>query len=378
MNVMMHEDRVVREARRKAERARRMRFVGWGILIPTLMALFYYAVIAREEYVTRMSFTVQGTKQAPVGDGLAALGIPAASSSGSDGLIVSEFIKSTEMVRRLREDFGLDKAYRGPSVDPVGYLIPRAPTEIATHYWNSHVKATFEPLANVVQVEVSAFTPQDSYRLAQGVMAESEKLVNSLNSKVRAESVKFARRELGQKQREYEAIRQRMTQTRATDQTSLDAEVTQQIEQVGAFDKSIAELKVERAGAQATFVPGSPQVSGLDQRIAALEAQRAQLIARMTRGPGYGEASRAVGTQGLQLDFEFAQKGYYAALEAYQRAQTTMEGERRYIVPFIPPHIPEVSNYWDRFGNVVGVALASALLIGVGALIFSVIKDHLQ
>ena len=379
MNIMATEDRALREARRRAERSRRMRFVGWGILIPTLMALFYYAVIAREEYKVDMQFTIQGLKTGGGGgDALASLGIPAVSAASADGLVVTEFIKSPEMVRRLRQDFGLDQAYKGPSIDPVGYLVPKATTELATHFWDSHVDASYDPLSNSVKVTTKAFSPQDALRLAQGVMSESDKLVNSLNSKVRAEAVKAAQRELDQKRRDYDAERQRMTATRGSDQTSLDAEMQQRIAMVGSFDQQLATLKVERAGMQATYLPGSPQMKSHDEQIAAVEAQRAELISKMTQGAGTNEASRAIGNAGLLLDFEFAQKAYYAALTAYQTAEATRENEKRYIVAYIPPRLPEQSNYWDRFGNVVGVALASALLIGIGALTFSVIKDHLQ
>lgn len=377
MNIMATEDRALREARRKAERARRMRFVGWGILIPTLMALFYYAVIAREEYQVEMQFTIQGIKQGGM-DALGNLGIPAVSPAAGDGMIVMEFIKSPEMVRRLRQDFGLDQAFKGPSIDPVGYLVPKATTELATHFWDSHVDASYDPLSNSVKVTTKAFSAQDSLRLAQGVLSETDKLVNSLNSKVRAEAVKAAQRELDQKRRDYDAERLRMTQNRGADQTSLDAEMQQRIGLVGSFDMQLASLKVERAGMQATYLPDSPQMKAHDERIAAVEAQRAELVAKMTEGAGLGEATRSVGTAGLQLDYEFAQKAYYAALTAYQNAEATRENEKRYLVAFIPPRLPEQSNYWDRFGNVVGVALASALIIGIGALTFSVIKDHLQ
>jgi capsular polysaccharide transport system permease protein len=377
MNIMATEDRALREARRRAERSRRMRFVGWGILVPTLMALFYYAVIARVEYHTQMRFTIQGLK--PGGqDALSGIGIPAISAQSNDGLIVTEFIKSPEMVRRLREDFAMDRAFRGPSVDPVGYLVPRATTEVATHFWAGHVGASYEPSSNVVTVDVLAFTAEDSLRLARGVLSETEKLINSLNSKLRSEAVKFAKHELDLKLKAYDEVRAKMTQRRASDRTSLDAETQQQIGQVGDFDRQLAEFKVERAGLQATYLPTSPQMQALDERIASVESQRTALVSSMTQGPGVGEASRTLGNEALLLDFEFAQKRYYSAVDALQNAQLRQEGERRYIVAFMPPRLPEQSNYWDRFGNVVGVALASALLIGIGALTFSVIKDHLQ
>ena len=45
---------------------------------------------------------------------------------------------------------------------------------------------------------------------------------------------------------------------------------------------------------------------------------------------------------------------------------------------FVPPRAPETSNYWPRFANVIAVAIAAALLMAIGSLGYSIVKDHAQ
>lgn len=378
MNVMTKEDRALREAQRRDDRAQRMRFVLIGVLIPTLIALVYYAVIAREQFVARMRFTIQGVEGPRGGDMFATLGLPASSAQSNDGQIVVEFIKSPEMVRALRSGYGFDHAYSAFTMDPAGYIPPKASIEMASNFWMSQSAATYDPTSNIVAVDVHAFTAADALRLSQGVLAETQRLVNSLNSKVRNEATRVAERELRDKKADYDAARERITQLKASRSLTLDAETQQQVNMLGNFESQLAQLRVDRAAAQATYVPGSPQLRGIDEKISALEGQRSQLMSQLTTGPGTGEASRDLSSQAALLDYEFAQKAYYAAVQALQTTVSTRNNERRYLVSFIPPRLPEQSNYWERFSNVIAVAFAAAVLMGIGALSFSVIKDHTQ
>jgi capsular polysaccharide transport system permease protein len=377
MNVMTKEDRALRETRRRNERLRRLRVVGIGMLVPALIALVYYAFIAREQYVANVRFTIQGLSPAPP-DLLANIGLPAASGRTNDGHIIVDFIGSPQMVRALRRDYGFDKAYSAFTFDPAGYIPPNSSIELASAFWSSQATAGYDPTSNVVAVTVHAFTADDALRLAQGVMAETEKLVNSLNLRVRNEATRVAERELDAKKADYDAARQRITQLRASRSLTLDAETQQQVGLLGGFESQLAALRVDRAAAQATFQPGSPQMRAMDEKIAALEAQRSQLMTELTRGPGTGEASRDITAQTALLDYEFAQKAYYAAVQALQGTISTRDNERRYLVAYIPPTRPEQSNYWERFSNVIAVAFGALIVMGVGALTYSIVKDHMQ
>ena len=100
-------------------------------------------------------------------------------------------------------------------------------------------------------------------------------------------------------------------------------------------------------------------------------------MAKAEAAPGSSQAEHDVQVQAALLNFQFAQKNYLAAEGALIAAQPENQTQS-FIIAYIPPGLPETSDYWLRFLNVIAIGFASALLLGAGSLIYSVIKDHLQ
>lgn len=362
---------------RVQRRNERMRLVGIGILVPTVLALIYYGLIARAEYQTDMQFTVQGLEQqAP--DLLSSVGIPAVSQAGNDGQVIVEFVRSAEMVRMLEADYGFDAAYGGQTFDPAGSIDAGATIEDKQDFWRERTTAEYDSVSNIITVSVSAYSPAESLRLAQGVLSETEQVVNSLNSRVQNEAVEAADREVAERRREYDEARAIATSTRANRATTVQAESGQQLGLIGQLEGAIATARAERAASAATFRPDSPQMLAINERIASLERQRDAALAEIRSGPGSAEATRDVSAETAIIDYEFAQQAYYGAIRARQQAILTRENERRYLVAFVPPRLPEESNYWTRFTNVIVVAIAAALVMAIGALGLSIVRDHMQ
>lgn len=371
-------DRGVRFDPRAQQRNERFRLVGIGILVPTVLALIYYALIARPEYTTDMQFTIQGqTQEAP--DVLSSgLGLPAISPESSNGEVIVQFIGSGEMVRRLVDEYAFDTAYGSPSFDPAGSIDPSRPIEEKTAFWDGQNSAEFDALTSIIAVEVKAFSASESLRIAQGVLAETEAVVNALNTRVQNEAVDATEREVQARRQEYDRARRTTISVRANRATTIQEESTQQIGLIGSIEGQLATARAERASQSATFRPDSPQMQAMNERIATLEQQRVEALAEVRGGPGSTEALRDVSAETALLDYEFAQEAYYAAIQARQAAELTRENQRRYLVAFVPPALPEISNYWSRFANVIAVALAAGLLMAIAALGYSIVKDHMQ
>ncbi|MEO1169765.1 MAG: hypothetical protein AAFW97_13740 [Pseudomonadota bacterium] len=362
---------------RHARRRVRFRIVAAGILIPTLIVFIYYALLARPEYNTEMMFTVQGLEQQPP-DLLGGIGLPAVTPSANDGMIITEFVTSSALVRGLEESYGFDAAFGNWSGDILARVSPTAPIEEKTEFWRGQVRAHYDATSRIITVNVRAFTPQDSLRLAEGVLAETEDVVNALNGRVQNEAVRVAREEVAARRDAYNEARQRVIESRATRATTLEGEAAQQVGLVGQIEGQLANARVERAAAIAQFRPDSPQIQAMDERIAALERQRADALREARGGFGVSEASRDVTAQTALLDYEFAQQAYYAAIEAERRAIAQRANERRYLVAFVPPRMAEISNYWQRFINIFAFAIGSAVLMAIAALGYSVVKDHME
>lgn len=362
---------------RHSRRRLRFRIIAAGIVIPSLIVFIYYALLARPEYDTEMMFTIQGLEQQQP-DLLGGIGLPSISTATNDGLVVAEFITSSAMIRLLQENYGFDAAYGGWSLDPWARVAPTAPIESKTVFWRGQVSAAYDVTSKIITVNVRAYTPEDSLRLSQGVLTETESVVNALNGRVQDEAVRVAGEEVASRRESYNEARRRVINSRASRATTLEGEAAQQVGLVGQIEGQLANARVERAAAIAQFRPTSPQIRAMDERIAALESQRAIALQEARDGFGVSEASRDVSAQTALLDYQFAQEAYYAAIQAERQAVAQRANERRYLVPFVPPRLAEVSNYWARFANIFAFAIAAALLMAIATLGYSVVKDHME
>ena len=364
-------------ADRHARRRLRFRYIAAGVAIPTLLVFIYYALLARPEYKTEMMFTVQGLEQQQP-DILGGIGLPAITASTNDGLVVTEFVTSSALVRRLEEDYGFDAAYTGWSLDLLSWISSSAPIERKTSFWQGQVAANYDPTSKIITVDVRAYSPEDSLRLAEGVLAETENVVNALNGRVQDEAVRVAGEEVASRREAYNEARQRVIASRANRATTLEGEAAQQVVLVGEIEGQLANARVERAAAIAQFRPNSPQIRAMDEAIAELEAQREIALREARGGFGETEASRDVSAQTALLDYQFAQQAYYAAIQAERQAISQRANERRYLVAIVPPRPAEISNYWGRFLNIFAFAIAAALLMAIATLGYSVVKDHME
>ncbi|MFN4297167.1 MAG: hypothetical protein ACK4FB_10025 [Brevundimonas sp.] len=349
------------------------------ILGPTILYALYLILLAPAHYQTTTSFAVRGADAAPL-DALGALGISAPNSNTLDLRIVEEYIRSDAMVEDLRERYGFNEAYSRFSLDPLSILPAGARRERATRFWRDRVRVRHDPSSQSAHVEVSAFTPEDSLRLSQGVLTLSEELVNRMSDRAMTDLIGAAEREIERKRQEYEAARDRLAEYQGQRFSGVDVATPAQqaMALVGSLDAQLAQKRTELATMSQTYQPDAPQLTGLRREISALEAERALAVQRAMSTPGEQASGRQIEAQAVLMDYEFAQQSYTTALQAAESVRRQSINDRKYVVAYVPPREPEQSNWWRRLGNIFAVLIGSALLWGVGALIYSIIRDHME
>jgi capsular polysaccharide transport system permease protein len=366
-----------RELVRREQRRRALRSVAIWVLGPTLLATIYYAVITPPQYETDTAFSIRGAQPASSGV-LAGLGLVTPAGTTTDPRLVVQYLMSAAAIADLKAHYGFSQAFSHFSLDPLAYLSPNSSIEWTTWFWNNHMKATYNTTNNDVDVAVNAYSPQESQRLAQGVLAEAKYVEDVLNKQVQQGSLNLAIAQVASTKKDYDAATKEITALQGNvNVLTIGTEATEAVTIVGQIDTQLATLKVQQAGVQAAFNPTSPQAKSIADQIATLEAQRTEEMAMAKAAPGASQAEHDVEVQAALLDYQFAQKNYFAAESALVAAQPQNQNQS-FVVAYIPPVMAEASDYWIRFLNVVAVALASVLVLGAGSLGYSVIKDHLQ
>jgi capsular polysaccharide transport system permease protein len=346
------------------------------VLGPIVLATIYYAVITPPQYETDMSFTIRGQQQASGGILTGLIG--ATPPSNSDTQLVVNYLMSKTPIPTLKQKYAFTQAYDKFTLDPFAYLSPKATIEWTTWFWNNKMKATYNVGVGDVSVRVMAYTPQDSYRLAQGVLDAARQAEDSLNAQVSQGSLNLANSQVASTKKDYDAATKTLTELQGNANTlTISAAAAQAVSLVGQIDSQLAQLKVSQAAVQAAFQPNAPQSKTIQQQIANLESQRSTAMAQAQAAPGPSQAEHDIQVQAALLNYQFAQKNYFAAESALVEAQPENQTQS-FVVDYIPPQLPETSDYWLRFLNVIAIGLASALLLGAGSLTYSVVKDHLQ
>ncbi|WP_122467515.1 MULTISPECIES: hypothetical protein [Brevundimonas] len=348
------------------------------ILGPALIYFLYLLLLAPPQYTATAAYAVRGA-QSGGGDALSAIGLVGATSTSTDARIVDDFIRSPAMVEKLRARFGFNEAYSRPTLDPFSYLPRNAPLERATNFWRDKVEMSFDPATSATTVQIAAYRAEDALRLTNGVLMLGEELVNTMSDRAMSDLSAAARQEIERKRTEYETARDRLAALQGT-RSSVDVNTPQEQAAglVGALDSQLAAKRTELASATQIYQPSAPQIRQLRQEIAALEGERARAVSAAMSSPGEGAAAGQIEAQAVLMDYEFAQTAYQSALAAGEAARRQDMTDRKYVIAYVPPELPQTNDRWSRLSNVLALLIASALIWSIGALTYSIIRDHME
>ena len=165
------------------------------VILPSLIAAFYFYGIAAPQYVSEARFVVHSrgndgggpaaALRAAAGGGLGGLG--GVMSSGEANSI-RNFLSSLDAVVQANEKLDLIELWRRPEADFLARLWFTEPERIARFY-NHMVNVTLDPMTGVTTLRVRSFRPEDSRELAETLLISAEDLVNRLSQRARGDTL---------------------------------------------------------------------------------------------------------------------------------------------------------------------------------------------
>lgn len=369
-------------------RARRRRFgglIGLSALlvigIPTLLAVAYYGFVASSQYVTTFQFAVRGPSQA---GGATRPGAPSMMGQGAgmmspDSFVVTDYINSPQAIADVEREVDLGAMFAKPDVDFWSRLMPGFKAEDLKAYWTRMVWANFDLISGNVSVSVRAFTPQESFKLAQTLVATSNEMFRKLNVQAQQDFVRAADENVKRAQEQLAKARQAMFVFREEGGGLVDPDRTAQAGATIADElrKQLVLLRTQHASIQAT-TPSSPRLAALASQIAVIEGQ-------LEKDDPLGTAKAKLATpetlaeyQSLDLERQYADKQYADALALKNQAYLTAQSQLSYLALFAAPTLAQTSLYPNRPRAIASVVLAAAAAWFVGMLVFFALRDHLM
>lgn len=336
------------------------RLVVWSFLllfvIPVCAAALYFGLIASDRYVATTQFTVRSGQQSADVLGLSVLDM----EPGQNTNIIVNYIGSNDMISALQKKFDLLAIYANPAADFLSRADRDAPIERFNRYWNSFVTAKVDGASNIVTVSVEAFTPQDALRVAQGVLAQSELLVNQMSGRAQQNALRQSLSILNQAQAELSARTRELRILR--DRTGIiDPGVTSNVaaQTLGELRTTLSDLEVNYNTSLQWVRPDAPQMKIQSRRIADVRAEIAKAESQIGTTAQPDGTTLAASTNEFykaNLDLDVARQHYVAAVANVERARNGIEEQSFYVLPFEQPTLPEKALYPRRFLMVLSIA----------------------
>jgi capsular polysaccharide transport system permease protein len=344
--------------------ARRHAAMGLMVVLPTLMAVVYFGLIASARYETEAKFVVRGPSAVATSQ-IASLVLGSSIvRSADDAYVVHEYIASRDAMKLLVVTDSLLDVFGRPEVDFFsrypGWFIATNEERLFQHYLKL-VSVSFDQTTGISTLKVQAFRPEDAQRIANALLRESEKMVNKLNERSQQDAIKSATREVEESKRRALAALERVTDFRnresVLDPSRMSASVLDTVSRLSLEQALTSAQLAEMLKSSAQ----NPQVPSLRLRITALEDQ----INKERRQLAGGEASmapRIAEYERLMLEREFAERTFMSALNTVEAAQVNVLRQRLYLERISSPAVPDYAAYPYRLAYILAVFILCGTL----------------
>lgn len=377
-------------------RLRRLSFI-LCVVLPSALVLAYFLFIAAPQYVTEFRFTVYSagapsqSSQHGIGSNndIQATG-QAPSQSMLANYIVLDYLQSRQIIQDLTGRLNLAAIYQRPNSDPlIRFWWDNGSVERLLRYWNNFViNVNFDVTTGLAQVEVRAFTPEDSLTVARLLVELSERLVNDLMERPRANAVRYAEAAVDHaEQRLHRALSAEQDFRNAQRSSNPGRSADQVLALLAVLDQNIAEQTAQLESLRRQLASTAPAINMLRRQISATKAERDSVATKI--GAGEAEAgSDAVARGGaglavalstyeyLEQERTFAATFYNAMLQAVEQARFDAGVQHSYLQTYVQPSLPGYALYPKPFlwGFLTFVTLAT--LWAIFTLFYYSMRDH--
>ena len=366
---------------------RRRSRLGWFsfmiiVAIPLAIAAAYYFLVAADQYVAEFRFALRSAEPERHDPALLLQESIAPSPIGVDSYAVVQYLASRAIIDDLSATLDLRQIFSRSEADWPARLDLPVLIEELVRYWKRQVDAFFDATNGTIVVRARAFTPQDAFRLAEGILASSERLVNDLSARARRDAVRNAEDEVGRAEKRLKSALTRLREYRDKEgiidpRKTADATIAL----AGRVRDELVRADTELSTLKHYMRGDAPSIKILEARVQSLEAQRRAVESEVTdTEKTRSEAlSRVMGSyEQLESERTFAENTYQHALQALDRSRINADRQQVYLATFVQPTLPEEALYPRRLQSflvVSGVAFAVWIISGF---IVQSIRDHLR
>ena len=359
---------LAREVRLRTLRPRRRRqWIYIAIVaICVLGAVGWGALIDRPRYAAETRFSVRGSSAEQASSG-ATTSLLSSGSGGSagigfvDGFAVNDFLKSRDCMLQLAKAMPIAKTL---GVDP------KAGTTALYDAYTDAVKVKFFMVEQENSIEVDAFSPEDSRKIASALLVLAQDFVSRMDTQGVQNALNVDAQQLQSAQQQSSSAANALAAWSAEHRdVDPNAEATMVLNNISQLEQELNTAKINYEKVLAFGNPDHPMLQPARLQVQALQRQLAEARGRLAGGKN-SEASRLRTYSQLKNAQTFADSNLTAARDAYQQSYREATRLRRYLSVIAQPvasDVPSSPNLWllALEGLLAGLVLSFLTSLGL-------------
>jgi capsular polysaccharide transport system permease protein len=259
---------------------------------------------------------------------------------------------------------------------------PDASIEQLVWYWSRVVKISYDSGSGLIEVQASAYDAEYSQAITQAILGASQTRINTLNEQARSDAMGYAEADLAEALERLKDAREALTQFRTRTQiVDPTADIQGRMGVMNNLQQQLAQALIDYDVLLGSVGANDPRVQKSEQRIAVIK-ERIQLERANLTSSGEDVASSQdypallSEYERLNVDLQFAEETYRAALTALDAARDNASRQSRYLATYISPSLAQEAEAPQRV-MIGGLASLFLLFIwSIGVLIYYSIRDR--
>ncbi|KQW54774.1 hypothetical protein [Ensifer sp. Root127] len=352
------------------------------VLVPSLAIAIYYFLVASDQFIseTRMVVRTIGVSErfdtSEKRDGRSIIG---GDSLTQDSYIVSNYLSSPQIVKKLDAEIGLRNLYTKSEIDVLSRLSADASYEDLHKYWLQHIGTYVDGPSGIIVFTVRAFSPEDSVTISKAALTAADEMISRISDKAKQDLVERGQHDvllsLEEYRRALDDLRKYQNETGILDPIS-SAKMLSTI--VGKLTEQKLELMVNLKSLEAADADKTARGRQLRRSIEALDEQ-IQLRQNSLAGNSKTDtqlSNHLTEFSRLETRRIVAEALYEATVRNLDTAKSTALKRTTFISIFSDSHVPEESRYPDRLSQWLILSGGLFTLWMTVTLIWMSIEDH--
>jgi len=352
------------------------------VLVPTLIALIYYGLIASDVYISQSTFLVRSPygQQAPASfAGLLRANLLGGGSATPDNVYaVSEFILSRDALKELNDKLQVGKKWSSSKVDFIqrfGWFGFRAGFEDLYRYYPHRVGIAINGNSNISTLTVSDFSAERAQKINEVLLKAAEELVNKLNDRARTDLIGYATEEVESALKGVKDAALALSSYRNREGVvNPESQTTFHFELISKLQAAYIDTQTELAKLRA-LAPQNPNPPALELRAQTLQTAIDEELAKAA-GREDSLSSKDAEYKQLIVQQSFAEQRLSTALASQENARAEAQRQQLYLEVVARPILPDEAMEPRRFRAVIVTLVVGLVSWGILTMLIAGIREH--